>query len=177
MKIGKDKYVSLIYELKTDGSEELAEKITDENPLSFVFGSGFLLQEFETKVEGLQVGDSFNFIIKAENAYGPKDENAIIELSKEIFIGDGRMNEDALHIGQIIPMMTKSGERVTGIIVEIGITTVKMDFNHPMAGKDLNFNGSVVGVREATPSEIENSMFPGGSCSTCGSGSTCGGTC
>ncbi|MDZ7636420.1 MAG: hypothetical protein U5L72_19145 [Bacteroidales bacterium] len=73
-------------------------------------------------------------------------------------------------------MMDSQGNRMNGVVVEIGDAFVKMDFNHPLAGTDLYFSGRIAGVREATPEELMGPVSNG--CSSCGSKSSgCGGTC
>jgi FKBP-type peptidyl-prolyl cis-trans isomerase SlyD len=177
MKIDQNKYVSLIYELKAGETQEIVEPLDPERPLNFVFGTGFLLPEFESNIEGKGLGEKFSFSIKSDDAYGPVDLQAIVDLPKTIFLGDGKMTEEDLFIGKMIPMMTQSGNRMNGKIVELFTDSVKMDFNHPMAGKDLYFKGEILEVREATQQEIDNIYNPAASCSTCGSGDGCDGTC
>jgi FKBP-type peptidyl-prolyl cis-trans isomerase SlyD len=69
-------------------------------------------------------------------------------------------------VGNEVPMMDRDGNRINGIINEITDTSVKMDFNHPMAGTDLCFKGKIIDVRDATAEEIAGIK---NSCSTCGS--------
>ena len=64
---------------------------------------------------------------------------------------DGKLAEDILFVGSQIPMANAQGQRMLGVVKEIGDDTVKMDFNHPMAGKTLNFDVEVISVRDVTP--------------------------
>ena len=72
------------------------------------------------------------------------------------------MREDLLVVGQIIPMLSNTGQVVQGTVHEVKPDTVVMDFNHPMAGKTLNFTGKVVSVREATEKECHCHKGEGG---------------
>jgi FKBP-type peptidyl-prolyl cis-trans isomerase SlyD len=72
--------------------------------------------------------------------------------------------------GAAIPMRNSQGEQLNGIVVEVKDDKVVMDFNHPLAGDDLYFSGTVVNVREATPEELERGNCSSGSCGGCGGG-------
>ena len=87
-----------------------------------------------------------------------------------MFMQDGVLNEDIVFVGNTVPMMDASGMRLNGLVLEIGDDTVKMDFNHPLAGEKLNFVGKVLAVREATDEELAALVAPQG----CGCGSSCG---
>ena len=78
-------------------------------------------------------------------------------------------------VGHVLPMMDSVGRRLQGKILSIGDEEVRIDFNHPLAGKDLFFKGEILGVRDATDEELEalHSHKCGG-CSGCGSEGGCG---
>jgi FKBP-type peptidyl-prolyl cis-trans isomerase SlyD len=170
MNILKDKVVSLTYDLRVNGQEEIVEKVQDENPLKFIFGSGTLLKSFEENLDGLKTGDSFQFVLKPEEAYGPVNEQAISELPKNIFMVNGELREDLIQVGKVVPMRDKNGNRLDGMVTEVKDETIVMDFNHPMAGKELNFSGKVTDVRDATDEELTNGLYG----SSCGCDSGCG---
>lgn len=179
MKIEKNAFVTLTYELRTENSDgPLVEKLDSTTPLKFVYGSGRMLDSFEQKIEGLEQGDSFNFTIPCKDAYGEIDKNAIIDLSKNIFIINGELRSDLLEVGKHVPMMGADGRHLIGIVLEVTESTVKMDFNHPLAGEDLFFSGKIEEVREATAEELIGPSCGGGcGCSgNCGSGN-CGSGC
>ena len=176
MKIQDNKVVHLTYQLKVDG--EIADAATADKPLQFIFGTGTLLPKFESNIAGKEVGDTFEFMLTAEDGYGLVNPSAIFDLPKSAFEIDGVFQEQFVQVGRSIPMMSSQGGVVHGTVVSIGDDTVKMDFNHPMAGKDLYFTGKVELVRDATEDELNNGLFgerSGKSCSgSCGS---CGGGC
>ncbi len=177
MKIDTNKYVVLSYDLNVgeEGEElELMERATAEKPLEFIFGTNSMLPAFEKNLEGLDPGDNFQFTLTSDEAYGEYDENKIIELPKNIFQIDGKIDEEILFEGNTVPMMDSEGNRLTGSIVSIGDDIVVMDFNHPLAGETMHFKGTVLNVRDASAEEIA-ALFSAGSCS-CGSDSCgCGG--
>lgn len=172
MKISTNKFISLSYDLTAGEGEEkeLMEQATVETPLEFIFGTGSMLQAFEGNLEGLKENDEFNFILNPEEAYGEYADDHVIDLPKDMFMQDGVLNEDIVFVGNTVPMMDASGMRLNGLVLEIGDDTVKMDFNHPLAGEKLNFVGKVLAVREATDEELAALVAPQG----CGCGSSCG---
>ncbi len=172
MVIEKDKMVSVVYELKYDDAEaQLIEKVEKDNPLTFLFGSGNMLEHFETNLGGLNEGDLFDFKLTAEQAYGPVTEQAVVNVPKTAFEVDGKIDEKLLTEGNSIPMMDSYGNKLHGIVLEITDEEVRMDFNHPLAGEDLHFKGKVVEVRDAKPEELAGTCSSG----SCGDGGCCGG--
>jgi FKBP-type peptidyl-prolyl cis-trans isomerase SlyD len=171
MKIGKNKMVSLTYDLHYDDSEgELIEQATIEKPLSFVFGAGAMLPKFESGLEGLEVGHPFEISLQDVDAYGELDENAIVDLPKHIFFIDGEFDEEIVSVGNTVPMMSTSGQRLNGLVLEITDDIVKMDFNHPLAGENLFFKGQITEVREASDEEIAALLSGGCGCGSGGCG-------
>jgi FKBP-type peptidyl-prolyl cis-trans isomerase SlyD len=151
----KNNVVSIVYELRT-GSEagEIVESLTPENPLTFLFGTGGLLPKFEEQINGLSEGDTFEFLLRSEDAYGPVIENAIVHVPVTVFEIDGKIDENLMAIGNTVPMMDSEGRRLNGKVIAVEGDAVKMDFNHPMAGNDLHFRGEVTGIRNATEKEM-----------------------
>ncbi|MBQ7222121.1 MAG: FKBP-type peptidyl-prolyl cis-trans isomerase [Bacteroidales bacterium] len=183
MTIQDNKVVHLAYQLEVDGKIE--DQASAEKPLEFIFGMGYLLPKFEENIKNLKQGDKFDFRLSAKEGYGEPNPVMIGDLPVEIFMQDGKLMEDIVFVGNIIPMMNQQGGVVPGKVLEIGEKTVKMDFNHPMAGKDLHFTGEVVLVRDATDEELTNGIHGErkscsggcGGCEGCGSDGDCGGNC
>ena len=165
------KFVEVAYDLFVgeEGKQELMEKATAKEPLRFVFGLGQMLESFEKQLATLQPGDTFDFTIPSQDAYGEYDDDHVIELPKSTFLVNGKFDTEMIYPGNVIPMMDSNGNRLNGSVVEIKDDIVVMDFNHPLAGEDLHFVGSVLLVRDATPEEITPH-----SCGGCGSGCNCG---
>lgn len=174
MKISPNKFVSLSYDLNVgEGDEkELMEKATPEQPLEFIFGTNSMLEAFEKNVDGLAQGDSFDFVLTPDQAYGEYDDDHLVDLPKNIFEVDGKMDESVVFEGNTIPMMDSNGNRLNGSVVSVSDDVVKMDFNHPLAGETLHFSGNVLSVREASAEEIAALFAPQGG--GCGSGCGCG---
>ena len=164
MKISDNTFVQLSYKLNVgeDGDLELMEETTPDQPLSFIFGTGNMLPAFEEKVAGLGVGDKFSFILSPEEAYGEFNDDHVIELPKSVFEVDGKFDDQQVFEGNTLPMMDASGNRMNGSVLEVKSDIVVMDFNHPLAGETLNFEGEIVSVRNATAEEI--AALTAGSC-------------
>ena len=179
MNITKNKVVSLSYELRVDGKDgEIIETVGADNPLMFIFGTNSLVPGFERNVENLKTGDHFSFLLDCEEAYGPALEEAVVEIPVTAFAVDGEIDHEVLYEGNAIPMSDSSGNRMNGVVVEVKDDKVVMDFNHPLAGDNLFFSGTVVDVREATSEELERGRVSsdcssGGGCGGCGSGGGC----
>lgn len=176
MKISTNKFVALSYDLTVGEGEEreLMEKATAETPLEFIFGTDSMLQAFEKNIDGLAGGDSFDFTLTPEEAYGEYDDDHVVDLPRNIFEQDGVLNEEVIFEGNTVPMMDTNGNRLNGSVVEVKEDVIKMDFNHPLAGETLNFSGKVLTVRESTPEEIAALFAPQGGGCGCGSGCGCG---
>ena len=161
----KDKVISLTYELRVDSKNgDILESLDASAPLQFIFGSGTLLPKFEENISGLKVGDKFDFNLDSLNAYGEVNKDAIVDVPKAAFVVNGQVDESLLQVGKAIPMQDSAGNRLNGIVVEIADETVKMDFNHPLAGNDLFFKGEITDIRQATEEELAKGHL-GESCS------------
>ena len=164
--------VSVDYTLTVDGV--VADKSQPGQPLQFICGTGMLLPKFEEAIMGLEAGEKTSFTLEPKDGYG----EVIAELPKTVFMMDGKVAEEILFVGSQIPMSTAEGQHMMGIVKEVKDEAVVMDFNHPMAGKTLNFEVEVVEVREVTPEDLASQGGCGcGDCGggECGDGCECGG--
>ena len=179
MKVSENKVVSIIYELRRDNeSGDILETLTNSNPLTFLFGRGNLLAKFEDNINGLQQGERFSFNLASEEAYGPVETNAIVDVPIHAFEVDGKIDDKVVKTGNSIQMVDRDGQKLTGIIQKIGKDKVKMDFNHPMAGVDLHFSGEITSIRDASEDEIlHGHIHSAGGCSGCSQDSNCGEHC
>jgi FKBP-type peptidyl-prolyl cis-trans isomerase SlyD len=174
MNISVNKMVTLSYVLRVNGNDgEIIEQTTNESPLQFVFGLGQMLPAFESNLSNLKQGDDFEMTLSANDSYGEFDEEAIVTLSKEIFIIDGYFDEERFKPGSQVPMQTSTGQRLNGRIIEVDNESIKMDFNHPLAGNALHFTGKIIEVRDATEEELMPSGCACGCDSGCSSDSGC----
>jgi len=162
MQINKNTVVSLSYVLRQDNANgEIIEETRATDPLVFLYGNGQMLPKFEEHLSTLSSGNSFEFTLSSEDAYGDIDPDAIIDLEKNIFQIDGKIDEDMLTIGNVIPMRDDQGNMLQGVVASVSDDSVRMDFNHPMAGNVLHFTGKVLEVRDATAEELNHGHVHG----------------
>ncbi len=157
----KKNVITVDYKLFKDTKDgEMIETTEGKEPLVFMSGVGQMIPDFEKNVAELNVGDTFSFPVKAENAYGLRNEEAIVELPKDMFMQDGKLVAEVA-VGNILPLQDQSGNVHPAKVVSINDETITMDVNHPLAGQDLYFTGTVVEKREATTEEIEHGHVHG----------------
>ncbi|MFA6702630.1 MAG: FKBP-type peptidyl-prolyl cis-trans isomerase [Dysgonamonadaceae bacterium] len=171
MKIETNKYVTLEYDLNVGEGEELElmERATKEKPLEFIYGTNSMLEAFERNIGGLEEGEEFMFTLTPEQGYGEYEDEKIIDLPINIFEIDGKVDNEMLFEGNMLPMMDTMGNQIMGSVVSVSDSVVTMDFNHPLSGEVMHFKGSVLGVREASVEEIAALFTAGGGGCGCGS--------
>jgi len=155
--------VGIEYELTEAGGSEILDGNKGGAPLEFIIGKGQLIPGLEKQLVGMSAGESADILVKAEEAYGLRDDKAVQELPREQFEGV------ELEKGMSLYGQGQNGETVQVNVIDFNDKIVKVDFNHPLAGKDLIFNVKVISQRDATTDEIATGQVGGG----CGSGS-CG---
>jgi len=148
MEIGPNKTASLSYVLTLVEDDSEIENVSEENPAPFNFGVNQLLPVFEKNLSGLKIGDVFDFILNAEDAYGPVDQYAIFDIPKDTFEVDGKIDAEMLQLGNRIPLTDDDGNKHLGKIIKVLEDAVTLDFNHPLAGKDLKFKGKILNVKQ-----------------------------
>lgn len=175
----ENKYITVAYKLYaiTDGKKELLEEAPAEHPFQFISGVGYTLEKFEKEILALNKGDQFNFTIPCAEAYGERDEDSVRSVAKSMFCDpDGNFDSENIFEGNIIMLNDAEGHQFYANVGEITEDKVVLDLNHPHAGKDLIFEGTITEMREATNKEIEgmvNMMSGEGcgcGCDSCGSG-------
>ena len=171
MAIEANQIVSLQYEVR-DG-----DKVVDSNvggaPLVFMFGKGQIIPGLENGIANMTIGEKGDVLVKAVDAYGEYNQEAQQEVPKDQFAGID------LEVGMSLYGQGEDGGTVQVIVKEIGEENVLIDFNHPLAGKDLMFSVTINNVRDASAEEAmtgipaENKPDNSGCCGT-GGGSGCG---
>ena len=139
--------VEVAYTLRADGpkGEEL-ETCTEEAPFVFRMGGEEALEAFEQGLLGKKAGEPFSFVIACEDAYGDETEEAIVALPKKTFMVDGKIDEEVMKPGEVVPLEDDEGNELIGVVVELEGDVVHVDFNHPLAGLDLHFEGVIVAL-------------------------------
>lgn len=187
----KNKFIVASYSLYDvtkgdDGNEELIEKTQEGRPFIFVSGMGATLPAFEEQILKHAKGEEFDFELTPEQAYGERFEERVIELDKQIFTINGEFDAQHVKVGAVLPLQNEDGNRFLGLVLAISDDKVKIDLNHPLAGKKLNFCGEILESREATAEEIahmaklmsgEGGSGCGGNCGDCKDGGCKDGNC
>jgi len=141
------KRITVRYKLYIDDpSGDLIEETTEEEPYEFILGSGEQFDAFDKNIRGLKKGDTFSFLVESDEAFGPFDEEAISDIPKKVFEHDGKIDESLFELYKILPMKDDEGNEFSGVIIGIDEDQVKLDFNHPLAGENIWFDGEVIGI-------------------------------
>ncbi len=170
MAIVENQVVSIQYEVR-DG-KEIVDSNLDGAPLVFMFGKGQIIPGLENGIIDMNIGEQSDVLVKSADAYGDYNEEAQQELPKEQFAGID------LNIGMTLYGQGEDGGTVQVIVKEIQEENIVIDFNHPLAGKDLMFSVKLNSVRDASEEEKmtgvpEENKVDDECCSTDG-GSGCG---
>lgn len=115
-------------------------------PLEFEVGSGMVIPGFDEGVTGMAAGDKKTIHIPADEAYGPKQEDMVMEFPKERFPADM-----IPEVGMQLNMSNGQGQDFPVVIVELQEATVILDANHPLAGQDLIFDLELVEISGGSP--------------------------
>jgi len=153
--IEEHRVVTLAYELRDGHAQgELLERMDSRYPFIFLFGTGKLLKSFEDQIRGLGMDNSFEFVLKAADAYGHKNALNILKLPIEDFKRASNLPDDYIEVGNLVNVTDDGNLKHNGKILSVTDPYVEVDFNHVMVDKDLYFKGVVLHVREATMDEL-----------------------
>lgn len=148
MKIEDKRLVTLSFELHEDGGDKIHESGADD-PLVYVHGVGQMLPALELELAGKSAGDEVEVTLGPEMAYGPRNEDFVIEIEKQHF-----PDTKELEIGTQVMVPSDEGEPITCIVTEFRDEVVVLDANHPLAGLTLKFQMKILDVREATAEDL-----------------------
>ncbi|MFN3310370.1 MAG: peptidylprolyl isomerase [Thermomonas sp.] len=154
MKIEKDRVVRFHYAVAEAGQAPMESSKDVGEPLAILFGHGQIIPGLEKAMEGREAGDSFKAAVAAAEAYGERREGLTQRIPKKHF------GEQKLEPGMQVVLNTNFGPRAV-TIEKVGMSVVDVDLNHPMAGKDLEFDIEVVDVREASAEELAHGHVHG----------------
>ncbi len=146
MTITKDSVVQLHY--RVSDASGLIEDSAKGEPMLYLHGHQNMLPAIEQALEGKSAGDELSLVVAPKDAYGERDENAIQSIQVKHLKGAKKWAP-----GMTAVVDTEHGPRQVKI-VKVGMFKAEVDVNHPLAGKTLTFDLSVVSVRAATADEI-----------------------
>ena len=174
-------YVTVAYQLyvkdEEDEKEALVEQCDAAHPFQFISHLASVLPAFEKEVLAKEKGEAFDFVIPCAEAYGEFNDEMMFDVDKKIFEINGKFDSERIYEGNVIPLQDEDGSRYHAMVIEVKDKAVTIDLNHPRAGQDLHFVGTVVEKREATNEEVTQMVnVLSGSCG-CGCGGNCDGSC
>jgi FKBP-type peptidyl-prolyl cis-trans isomerase SlpA len=126
----------------TDGTEAIST-FADE-PIDFTMGDGTLLPTLEVALYGLRAGDEQTLTLLPEQAYGPHDPALVHELSRAVFPDE--MNPEP---GKIVAFSLPDGNATAAAVVGVSGDAISVDFNHPLAGREVVFRVQILDVGSA----------------------------
>jgi len=142
-------HVTVEYVLKDDDGEILdASSAEDGEPIEYVHGYGMLVPGLEAALAGMQSGDKKQITVAADEGYGERDEELMLEIDRAEF-------PETVQPGDEFVAASPDGEEVVLNVVEVNEDSVLVDANHPLAGMTLHYEIEVRAVRGATEEEIE----------------------
>jgi FKBP-type peptidyl-prolyl cis-trans isomerase SlyD len=163
MAISDNQVVSIEYSLTQMGESEILDSNKGYAPLEFIVGKGQIIPGLEESIKTMSKGDSRVVEVLAVAAYGERDPKALETLPREQFVGI------ELEKGMQLYGQSEGGQTVMVTVADFDEDSVTVDYNHPLAGKDLAFDVTIKDVRDATEEEI-NTGVVGGYGSGCGIG-------
>jgi FKBP-type peptidyl-prolyl cis-trans isomerase SlyD len=156
-KVEKDLVVSMDYTLTVDG--EVVDSSKEDGPIEFIQGRGNIIPGLEKEIDGMKLDESKKVNVPASEAYGEYDPEALEEVPLSDFPED-----IPLEVGVELAVEDEDGEAMSAVIEAVGKDAITLNFNHPLAGKDLAFDVKIVGLRAATEEELEHGHIHGDEC-------------
>ena len=150
--------VGIEYEVKEAGTNEIVDSNKGSEPLEFITGKGHIIPGLEEALVGMNEGESKEIHVEAVKAYGELNPEAQQKLPIEQFEGVD------LKEGMTLYGQGEDGQTVQVTVTSFDDKEVQVDFNHPLAGKDLMFSVTVLSEREATPEEAASGQVGGAHC-------------
>jgi len=157
--------VGIEYEVKEAGTDTVIDSNKGSAPLEFITGKGQIIPGLENELVGMSEGESKTIHVKAADAYGEHNPEAQQVIPREQFEGID------LQKGMTLYGQGEGGQTVQVTVVDFDDKEVTIDFNHPLAGKDLEFDVTVTSARPATDEEAATGQVGGGCADgSCGCG-------
>ena len=148
--IGENSVVSLNYTL-TDDAGKVLDSSDGSKPMVYLHGVGNIIPGLEKALVGKGEGDSLKVRVEPADAYGEINPNGVKTIERTAFEG-----VDVVEEGMVFEAQTPDGTSETIIVKKVEGDDVTIDINHPLAGVALNFDISILSVREATKEERDH---------------------
>ncbi len=168
MKIEDNNVVSFNYEVKDAKTGEVVDSNMGQKPLAFITGKNQIIPGLEKQMKGMSAGEKADILVPAAEAYGEYNPDAVQTMPREQFAGID------LQEGMTLYGQSEDGQTVQVTVKSFDDKEVTIDFNHPLAGKDLLFTVDVAEVREPTVNESLSGQVEQPGEEGCGCGTGCG---
>jgi FKBP-type peptidyl-prolyl cis-trans isomerase SlyD len=145
--VADDVVVTIEYTLTVDG--EVVDTTEGDEPLNFLQGHQNIIPGLERELTGMKIGDSKKVMVTPNEAYGEIDPDNIIDVPRNEF-----PEEIPLEPGTELEVKNADGEILSATINDVTADSVRLDFNHPLAGKELTFDVTIIDLREPTEEEL-----------------------
>lgn len=146
--VGPECVISILYTLKDDQGA-LIESNREEAPLQYLHGQGQIIPGLESALVGKTMGEMVRLSVPPEEGYGLHDAGKVFKVPRSRF-------DFQPEAGSIVQAQGPDGEAIPLQVKAVDENEVTLDGNHPLAGMTLNFDVEVVGIRAATPEELEH---------------------
>lgn len=154
LKVDDGKVVSMHYTLHVDG--QVVDSSEGGDPLQFIQGMGHIIPGLEHELYDMQVGESKNITVPPKEGYGETDDTAFMDVPREAFPANVPLEK-----GTELELRDQGGHPVYARIDTVTGENIRLNMNHPLAGKELNFDVKIAGVREATDEEVSHGHVHG----------------
>jgi FKBP-type peptidyl-prolyl cis-trans isomerase SlyD len=141
--------VTMEYSLTVDG--EVIDSSDDGGPIQFIQGEGNIVPGLESALYGMAIGQNKMVVVPPGEGYGEEDPEAVADIPRDEF-----PSQIPLEPGIELQLRNHDGEVLDAFIESVNEETVQLNFNHPLAGKDLHFDVKIVGLRQATAEELDH---------------------
>lgn len=146
MEIADNRIATIHYTL-TDKDGQVLDRSPQDRPLSYLHGAGNIVPGLERALAGKSPGDTVEVEVPPDQGYGQRNDALVQEVPREAFQGVEKVEP-----GMQFRAQTQGGPLLV-TVVDVGESQVRIDGNHPLAGRDLHFAVEVADVREASDQE------------------------
>ena len=149
LKVDDGNVVSMHYTLRVD--DEVVDTSVGGEPLQFIQGMGHIIPGLEHELYDMKIGDSKNVTVSPKDGYGESDDAAFMDVPREAFPTDVPLER-----GTELELRDQSGHPVYARVQDVSEENIRLDMNHPLAGKELHFDVTIAGLRAATEEEVSH---------------------
>jgi len=152
--VSNDVIVAMEYKLTIEGEE--VDSSEESGPLEFLQGGHNIITGLENQLYGMKIGDTRSIVVTPQDGYGEVDPQALIDVPRAEFPADL-----PLEVGIELDIRDEDGEIFPASVVEVNQNTVRLDFNHPLAGETLQFDVRILDLRAPSPEELAHGHVHG----------------